>query len=61
MSGLIGDGPDGSGSDTSSPMTPYYADDWLTVYQGDCRTVMAEMESESVHCVVTSPPKGEKQ
>jgi DNA modification methylase len=37
-------------------VSPYYADDWLTVYQGDCRAVMAEMEPESVHCVVTSPP-----
>ena len=37
-------------------MTPYYADDWLTVYQGDCRAVLAEMPAESVHCVVTSPP-----
>jgi len=35
---------------------PYYADDWLTVYLGDCREVMATMEPESVHCVVTSPP-----
>lgn len=34
----------------------HYADDWLTVYQGDCRAVMAELEPESVHCVVTSPP-----
>ena len=37
-------------------MTPYHADPWLTVYQGDCRAVMAQMEPESVHCVVTSPP-----
>jgi site-specific DNA-methyltransferase (cytosine-N4-specific) len=37
-------------------MTPYYADDWLTVYHGDARAVMAEMEPESVNCVVTSPP-----
>jgi DNA modification methylase len=37
-------------------VTPYYQDDWLTVYHGDCKTVMAEMEPESVHCVVTSPP-----
>ena len=36
--------------------TPNYADDWLTVYHGDARTVMAGMEPESVHCVVTSPP-----
>ena len=37
-------------------MTLHYADDWLTVYLGDCREVMATMEPESVHCVVTSPP-----
>ena len=37
-------------------MTPYYADAWLTVYQGDCRAVMAGMEPESVHCVITGPP-----
>ena len=37
-------------------MTPYYSDDWLTVYQGDCREVLASMEPESIHCVVTSPP-----
>jgi DNA modification methylase len=37
-------------------VTPYYADAWLTVYHGDARAVMAEMEPESVHCVVTSPP-----
>ena len=37
-------------------MSVHYADDWLTVHQGDCREVMAGMEPESVHCVVTSPP-----
>ena len=37
-------------------MTPYYADPWLTILLGDCREVMAGMEPESVHCVVTSPP-----
>jgi DNA modification methylase len=37
-------------------MTPHYADPWLTVWLGDCREVMAQMEPESVHCVVTSPP-----
>ncbi len=37
-------------------MTPYFQDDHLTVWQGDCREVMAAMEAESVHCVVTSPP-----
>jgi len=37
-------------------MTPYYSDEWLTVFQGDCREVMASMEPASIHCVVTSPP-----
>jgi len=37
-------------------MAEHYRDDWLTVHLGDCREVMAAMEPESVHCVVTSPP-----
>jgi DNA modification methylase len=37
-------------------MTPFYADDWLTVYGGDCREVMAALPADSVDCVVTSPP-----
>ncbi len=37
-------------------MTPYYVDDWLTVYAGDCREVMVSMPEQSVQCVVTSPP-----
>jgi DNA modification methylase len=37
-------------------VTIHYRDDWLTVMLGDCREVMASMEPESVHCVVTSPP-----
>lgn len=30
--------------------------DGVTLYQGDCRTIMAELEPESIDCVVTSPP-----
>ncbi len=37
-------------------MTPYFADEHLTVYHGDAREVMSQMEAESVHCVVSSPP-----
>jgi DNA modification methylase len=37
-------------------VAPLFADDWLTVFQGDCRTVLEAMAAESVHCVVTSPP-----
>ena len=37
-------------------MTPYYHDEWLTIFQGDARLVMGQLEPESVNCVVTSPP-----
>jgi hypothetical protein len=37
-------------------VTPYYADPWLTVWEGDCRAVLASLPAESVHTVVTSPP-----
>jgi DNA modification methylase len=37
-------------------MTPYWSDDHLTLYGGDCRDVLRELPAESVHCVVTSPP-----
>lgn len=37
-------------------MTPYYADDWLTVLQGDCRDVLPTLPDASIDCVVTSPP-----
>ena len=36
--------------------SPFYADDWLTVYQGDAATVLRELPAESVHMVCTSPP-----
>jgi DNA modification methylase len=37
-------------------MTPFYTDDWLTLYGGDCREVLASLPADSVDCVVTSPP-----
>ena len=37
-------------------MTPFWHDDHLTLYGGDCRAVLAELPAESVHTVVTSPP-----
>lgn len=37
-------------------MTVHHQDPWLTVHVGDCRAVLATMEPESVHTVVTSPP-----
>jgi DNA modification methylase len=37
-------------------LTVAYRDDWLAIYGGDNRAVMATMPAESVHAVVTSPP-----
>jgi DNA modification methylase len=37
-------------------MEPLHADDWLTVYVGDCKTVLANMAAASVNTIVTSPP-----
>ena len=37
-------------------MTPFYADDWLSIYEGDNRAVLRELPARSVHAVVTSPP-----
>jgi DNA modification methylase len=34
----------------------HYVDDWLTIYQGDVRAVLPELASDSVDCIVTSPP-----
>ena len=35
---------------------PYYADDRVTLYHGDCREVLAGMSDRSVDCVITDPP-----
>ena len=36
-------------------MKPYYSDDLVTLYHGDCAEVLRDMD-EAVDCVVTSPP-----
>lgn len=36
--------------------TPYYEDDLVTLYHGDCREVLADLEDQSVDCVITDPP-----
>lgn len=35
---------------------PYYEDDLVTLYHGDCREVLGGMEDASVDCVITDPP-----
>jgi len=36
--------------------TPYYQDEHVTLYHGDCLDIMAALPDESVDIVVTSPP-----
>lgn len=37
---------------------PYYSDDLVTVYEGDCLAVLAQLSAASVDAVVTDPPYG---
>jgi len=39
---------------------PYYADDRVTLYHGDCRDVLAGMADRSVDCVITDPPYSDR-
>lgn len=39
---------------------PYYADDRVTLYHGDCLRVMAELPGASVDAVITDPPYGQE-
>jgi len=37
-------------------MKPYYQDDYVTLYHGDCREVLPTLADESVGLVLTDPP-----
>ena len=37
-------------------MTPYYEDDAVTIYHGDCRDVLAEIADLSADVVFADPP-----
>lgn len=44
-------------------MKPYYEDEWVTLYHGDCREVLADLDPDrdlgTIDLVVTDPPYGE--
>ena len=42
----------------SVSLSPYWADDQVTLHLGDCLEVLAEMEAGSVNAIVTDPPYG---
>lgn len=44
------------GGDAMSDLTPHYADDQIALYQGHDIDVLRRLPSQSVNCVVTSPP-----
>jgi len=35
---------------------PYYQDDWVTIYHGDCREILPELSDKSIDLTLTSPP-----
>ena len=39
-------------------MKPYYEQDGIMIYHGDCREVLPQLEAASVDCVITDPPYG---
>lgn len=41
-------------------MKPYYADEHVTLYHGDCREVLASMADRSVAAVITDPPYSDR-
>lgn len=37
-------------------MTPYYQDQNVTLFHGDCRQVLPTLADGSVHATITDPP-----
>ena len=37
---------------------PYYQDEWVTIYHGDCRDILPQIPDKSIDLVLTDPPYG---
>ena len=37
-------------------MKPYYQDEWVTIYHGDCREILPELPNDSADLLLTDPP-----
>jgi DNA modification methylase len=46
------------GDGTNPQPEPYYADDWVTIYHGDCRELLPELRLEGEASLVVDPPYG---
>ena len=40
-------------------MKPYYQDEWVTIYHGDCREILPSIPDKSIDLVLTDPPYAE--
>ena len=40
-------------------MKPYHDADGMTIYQGDCETILPTLADQSIGCVITDPPYSE--
>lgn len=45
---------------TSGSPTPYYEDEWVTLYHGTWQTQLAHLAPASVDCVITDPPYADR-
>lgn len=39
-------------------MTPYYEENGITIYCGDCREILPHLPNKSIDLVLTDPPYG---
>lgn len=47
--------------ESPASLSPYYRDEWVTLYHGDCLPVIADIDASSVALVLTDPPYGVKE
>lgn len=41
-------------------MDPYYQDEHVTLYHGDCQEIMQSLKEQSANAVITDPPYTER-
>lgn len=39
-------------------MKPYYQDKWVTIYHGNCREILPQLQHDAIDLVLTDPPYG---